>query len=68
MVTEAADTAARPTAAGPVGLAAAAKKMLGGLKGFDATKVEVADDEQAPPTVRSAYLTLTVRLQWLAPL
>lgn len=40
------------------GLAARAKKLMSSFKGFDSSKVEVAEeDDQAPPTVRT--------LRWL---
>jgi hypothetical protein len=51
----------------PLGLAAAARKLMQGLKGADLTRVEVADDEQAPPTVRASPIlqALSIRCQAL---
>lgn len=40
----------------PMGLAAAARKIMKGLNGLDTSKVEVVDEEQAPPTVRTQLL------------
>jgi hypothetical protein len=49
-------SAGTPARSDPLGLASAARKLMQDFRGTDTSKIELADDEQAPPTV--PYLLL----------
>ena len=42
-----------PAEEAPLSLAERAKKLMNSFKGTDATKIEVAEEDQAPPSVRA---------------